>query len=144
MVNARQFSRVVRSLGKVPSQITSGLAVDLSQEIQDNFDRGVDPYYRDWRPLAASTLARGRTPPPLTDTGRGRRSVVVRPAKGAGIQLTVGSSYMPYHQFGAPPRLPRRAFLPTRTLPPTWAEIWQSHLDARAAKVWRAGGGRVT
>lgn len=142
MVDARRFSRVVRSLGRVPSQISRAVADDIAQEIQDNFDRGVDPFYRTWRPLAPATLRRGRTPPPLTDTGRGRRSISVKPLGGAGITIRVGSSYMPYHQFGAP-NLPRRAFLPTRTLPPTWEEIFQHHLDRRAAEVWRKGGGRA-
>jgi phage gpG-like protein len=129
---ALEFSNALRASIRVPSQIATPLAKAISKDIQQNFDIGQDPYEKKWKPLKKSTLRKGRTPPPLTDTGAGRKSVKVKPSKDAGIIITVGVSYMKYHQTGAP-NLARRSFLPTSTLPKTWKLYW----DAEMAKAVR-------
>lgn len=162
--NARKFSAAILELARIPSQVSAQAARDLSKEIQRNFDRGVDPFGKAWKPLAKSTIAKGRRAPPLTDTGEGRRSVVVRPAVGAGIQITVGLVRMLYHQFGGASHLrgrggsykqrhtnkrfgtsadlssrrgnpPKRSFLPFDEMPERWIQIYQASLDTVLAKL---------
>lgn len=165
-MNAARFSKALRELARVPSQATAAIARDLNKEIQRNFDRGVDPYGRKWRPLAKSTLKRGRHPPPLTDTGSGRSSVVMRPSAGAGLKLTIGVLYMLYHQFGGASHLrgsggsyrlrklnknfgrdrdrssgrenpPKRSFAPFEHLPAKWLLIIGRRLEEQAKRVMR-------
>lgn len=155
--NARKFSAAILELARIPSQVSAQAARDLSKEIQRSFDKGVDPFGKPWKPLAKATIAKGRRPPPLTDTGAGRRSVIVRPAVGAGIQITVGLVRMLYAQFGGKSHLrghrknkkfgtsadlsaargnpPKRSFLPFDEMPPRWIQIYQSSLDAVLGKL---------
>lgn len=163
MTNARRFSAALREMARVPSRVSTAIAKDISREIQKNFSAGVDPYGRAWRQLAKSTIKAGRHPPPLTDTGEGRRSVVVKAAQGAGINIVVGVLYMLYHQFGGASHLrgpggsyrkrrknknfgrdkdrsagrgnpPKRSFLPFERMPPKWEAIWEKHLKAMLRK----------
>jgi phage gpG-like protein len=99
-VNAKRLSALVRKLATVPSKASSKIAQDLNREIQRNFSAGVDPFGRKWKKLAPATLEGGRHPPPLTDTHAGRKSVTVKPMRGAGVMIVVGLLYMIYHQFG--------------------------------------------
>ncbi len=163
MTNARRFSAALREMARVPSRVSAAIARDISKEIQKNFDAGVDPYGRKWRALAQSTIDNGRQAPPLTDTGAGRRSVVVRATSGAGIEIVVGLVRMIYHQFGGASHLrgpggsyrkrrknknfgrdkdrsagrgnpPKRSFLPFERMPPKWERIWEKHLKAMLRK----------
>ncbi len=146
-INAAKLAKIVRDLGKVPSQAARGLAKDLNKEIQRGFTQGTDPFGRRWRKLADSTLARGRHPPPLTDTRKGRRSVKAAPMAGAGIRITIGVLYMIYHLLGGPKserfkngQPPKRSFLPLGTqLPPRWLEIIDKGMGKAARKVWNRG-----
>lgn len=126
-------TRAFRELASIPSKIARNVADRIAKNIQKRFDLGQDPYGKPWQPLAPATLRKGRHPPPLTDTGRGRASIKVRPTRGAGIGISVGTDYMWRHQKGSP-RLPRRAFLPTNTLPKEWSEIYRDELEKRIAK----------
>lgn len=161
--NARRFARALREeLARLPSQIARDVSVKIGAEIQRNFDRGVDPYGRAWRPLAKSTIERGRFNPPLTDTGEGRDSISVEPASGAGIKILVGLTRMLYHQFGGKSHLrggrrnrafgtaadlsagrnspPKRSFLPFDRIPPRWVELYQESLDELSARAQRRLG----
>lgn len=133
---AREFSQALRFLVKVPSQITPQVAKRLKWEILQNFDKGQDAYRKRWAPLKPSTLKRGRFPPPLTDTGAGKRGIVVTPSSGAGIQIVSNVPYMRRHQLGAPrANLVVRAFLPTGVLPKRWNQIIQEEYDKTIKKV---------
>lgn len=168
-INAKRFAKVVRDLGRLPSKASAQVAKDLSAEIQRNFERGIDPYGKRWRPLADSTLDRGRHAPPLTDTGHGRASVRVKSKRGAGIMIVVGVLYMIYHQFGGASHLrgpggsyakrhknkafgrdkdrssgrnhpPRRSFLPHgNQMPPRWLAIIERAYSTAAKRTWRSG-----
>lgn len=161
--NARRFARALREeLARLPSQIARDVAVKIGNEVQRNFDRGVDPYGRPWRKLAKSTIERGRHAPPLTDTGEGRDSISVEPASGAGIKILVGLTRMLYHQFGGKSHLsggrrnrafgtgadlsrgrerpPKRSFLPFDRIPARWVELYQDSLDALSAQAQRRLG----
>lgn len=162
-IDARKFSQVMRNMTRIPSRVATKVAEDLSDEIQSNFDRGVDPYGRPWRELAESTLERGRHAPPLTDTRTGRDSISVRAMAGAGVRIVVGVLYMIYHQFGGASHLrgpggsyrlrhknkhfgrdkdrggprrekpPKRSFLPFNGLPASWRRI----VERRMAQILR-------
>lgn len=161
-INAKRLSQLVRDLGRVPSQASSRIAQDLNREIQNNFTRGVDPFGRKWRGLASSTIEGGRHNPPLTDTGRGRRSVTAKSMRGAGVMIVVGVLYMIYHQFGGKSHLPghkrnkhfgrdkdrssgrerppRRSFLPQGgEFPKRWVAIIERVYQATMIKAWRRG-----
>lgn len=97
----------------------------IERAIDSCFTLGTDPYGQTWAPLAKSTMAKGRTPPPLTDTGKMRGSVVVY-AMMQTIHAWVADP-AGYHQRGTK-YMPARAVLPDeRGLPPAWeAEIRES------------------
>jgi len=167
-INAKRFSKVLRAMAQAPSKATTAIARDINIEIQRGFDRGEDPYGKKWRGLADSTIEAGRHNPPLTDTGRGRASVVVSPTVNAGLKLTIGVLYMIYHQFGGPSHLrgpggsyrlrkknkdfgrdkdrsggrenpPKRSFVPFDRMPRTWGEIILARIEEAAGKALRRG-----
>ncbi len=167
-IDARRFSQVLRALAQVPAQAAAKSARDLNREIQRNFDRGVDPYGKPWKKLARSTKRRGRSDPPLTHTGRGRRSVKIMPMAGAGLRLVIGVLYMIYHQFGGMSHLkgpsgtsvdrkknpnfgrdkdrggkrnnpPKRSFAPFEKIPRVWGEIVIGNIEALAKKAFGRG-----
>lgn len=109
------------------------MAKRISWDIQANFDLGRDPYRKTWAPLAPSTIKRGRFPPPLTDTRKGRQGVKVKPMQSGGIKLLNSVDYMGIHQKGAP-NIPRRSFFPDNTLPKRWNEIWEEELEKALEK----------
>jgi phage gpG-like protein len=125
---AKQFSKALSDLVKVPSQIAPAVAKKINRELQRQFDAGVDPYGRPWAPLRPATIAKGRHHPPLTDTHAGRNSVKAHATQDAGVQITVGVGYMGIHQAGDLPRMVARKFLPTRGLPSGWRDIWELEL----------------
>lgn len=161
-INAKRLSQLVRKLAAVPSQASAQIARELNAEIQGNFDKGVDPFGRRWKRLAKSTLAKGRHPPPLTDTRRGRESVTAKSMRGAGVMIVVGVLYMIYHQFGGKSHLrghrknknfgrdkdrssgratpPRRSFLPQgNEWPKRWIAIIDRAYTNASLKVWNRG-----
>lgn len=126
--SAREYSRALRSLINVPAQVAKDVVKEINFEIQAGFDAGRDPYRRPWAPLAPSTLKRRpwRGFPPLTDTREGRRGVKAKAVSGAGVQITSSVAHLNVHQFGNPPRLPARPFLPKGVLPKSWAARYQA------------------
>lgn len=98
--------------------------------IEEQFNSGSGPDGNAWAALAPSTVAQGRTPPPLTDTGSMRRSASVSPTKGIRVRLSKPAGY---HQSGTS-RMAQRAIVPTgNVLPARWA----SAVSEAAMKVLR-------
>ncbi len=93
-INAKRFSKIMRDMARVPSRSAAGIARDIEREIQRNMSASKDPYGRPWK------LKANGKPSILKKSGRGRRSILVRAAAGAGFRLQVGVLYMIYHQFG--------------------------------------------
>lgn len=111
----------INSLAGVPSRAAPQAARAIRRLITRQFNTGTDPFGRGWAPLAASTIARGRRAPPLTDTRRMRRGIRVNLLRPSGIGITVPDPPSRFHQFGTR-KMPRRAILPLRaTLPKSWA-----------------------
>jgi len=122
-----QLADRVADLASVPSRASAKIARELEGLIQEEFDAGRDPYETPWKPLAAATKAKGRTPPPLTDTHRLRDGIRVRPQRPAGVAITVDAPYAAPHQTGwSGPQGdgPARPILPARdVLPPDWDDV---------------------
>lgn len=122
VVSGRPFSDLaasIRKLSAIPSQVAAAAAEKIEAQIQDDFDAGVDPYGDAWAPLMPATLAKGRSAPPLTDTGAMRASVVVQAMAGAGISVTIDDPAV-HHQYGTVHMDARPIFPNQRELPDTW------------------------
>lgn len=96
-------------------------SIEIFETIDSLFTLGADPYGETWAPLAPATIAKGRTAPPLTDTGKMRESLRVNASQSA----IVASIDDPagYHQSGTQ-RMPARPVLPddARGLPDAWRQ----------------------
>lgn len=128
--SAKEFAEVLRyEIPKIPSQASLFVATRLETQVQADFDAGVSPYGKPWRPLAKATLAKGRHPPPLTDTYKGRAGVRVNPLPGAGVAITSVVDYMTYHQDGR--GVPKRQFLPTTNqgLPKRYRDLYAAEVS---------------
>lgn len=125
--------------GATLRRIAERAAVSLRAALEREYATGRTADGRPWAPLAKRTLARGRRPPPLTDTGLMRRGMRAYPAiKRIVLAYTTRLDIAPYHQRGTR-YMPARPVLPVSTrLPRTWAEIIR-----RIAfdEMRRAGGG---
>jgi hypothetical protein len=138
-----ELAEALSRLAAVPSQIAADASERIGDLIQGEFDAGVDPYGHAWKPLAESTIERGRTPPPLTDTTDMRSGIEVRPMAGAGVSITFADP-MPAaaHQTGWSGQQgdgPARPMLPDRGVPDTWEAALE---QASAAATNRAVGRR--
>ena len=127
-----QASRALRDLARVPSRVSPDVARGIKREINRTFREGTDPYGRPLAPLRPATLAKGRHPPPMTDTGRAKRNVTVRAAQGAGVQILSPPHPLIYHFRRLGVRAARK-MLPEGVLPSRYRKVWQRALD-RAAK----------
>ena len=129
-----QASRAIRDLTKVPSQSARPVSVRIKADIERYFSAGEDPYGKAWAPLRPATLAKGRHPPPLTDTHDGRDGITVTPAQGAGVRITSNTSYMVHHMRKSGNRAARK-FLPEGVTPKQWEKIYQEELEKASRKV---------
>jgi hypothetical protein len=134
-----QLDRLAARLGElaeVPSRAARDASASIEELIEEEFDQGADPYEKPWADLAPATLDKGRTPPPLTDSGAMRGTVQVRPLAGAGVGVTIDHP-AGVHQTGwSGPRGsgPSRPVLPARgELPEGWIEA----LERAAEKAFR-------
>lgn len=117
------------------------IALEASIEIFETTDSlfvlGADPYGETWAPLAPATLAKGRTPPPLTDTGAMRESLRVSVTETA-IVASIASP-AGYHQDGTK-YMPARPVLPdyARGLP----DAWRASITDAGQRVFEARWGK--
>lgn len=134
-----KLSENLAKLARVPSQASARVAEGIATLIEHEFDSGTDPYGRKWKPLAPATIAKGRTPPPLTDTGAMRGSVSVRPMPSAGVSLTIDHPAAPHQTgwSGTQGKGPARPILPGRRMPEQWAEVIRAAIDERVREAMR-------
>jgi hypothetical protein len=135
-----QLERNIGLLARVPAQASRDAAERIHGRLQEQFDRGVDPYGNPWAPLRPATIRRGRTSPPLTNTREMRdHELEVRPMAGAGIAVTFNPEAPAlFHQKGTS-RMAARQILPTGTMPAGWNKDLK---DSTAAATKRAMEGR--
>lgn len=132
------LQRTIERLTYVPRRVAVIAAPKLTRLVQAQFRAGTDPYGRPWRGLKASTLAKGRRNPPLTDTRRLRNGTGARPRPGgrAGIELKVGARYGKFHQVGF--RNGKSFVAPRRILPQFGLPLgWSAVLDESTRLAFR-------
>lgn len=117
-------------LARLPSVVSPDVAQAINDKLADQAVDGTDAYSRSHAPLAPSTLAKGRTPPPLWDTGESWAATRARPLSGAGIGITLGG-HLSRHMRPGKGR-PARPVLPRGALPPAWRLAIQAAIERRA------------
>lgn len=122
-----RLANALRKLAAVPSQVSKDAAAEITELLWDEYAAGTDPRGSAWRPLAASTLRKGRKPPPGTETFQMRDSTRAVAGSGAGILLEVGPSYAAYYDAV-------RNIFPRDGLPPSWRLAISKALEARTRK----------
>lgn len=122
----------IADLATVPSRAAARVSKELAGLIEEEFADGKDPYGKAWKPLAQSTLDRGRTPPPLTDSGDMRKSVTVKPMPHAGVGITIDHPAAPHQTgwSGSQGSGPARPILPGRAMPIAWDDAIVEAVDA--------------
>lgn len=133
---------IIERLSSIPARTAVLAAPGINRLIREQFRAGVDPYGRAWADLRPATIARGRRPPPLTDTGKLRDGTRVRPFPGrrAGLQLVVGESYGRFHQTGTS-RMVARRILPQQGMPRAWRAVLLEASRRACQDVSRSIGG---
>lgn len=129
----------IADLAQVPARAAARVAERIHYEMQAEFDQGVDPYGDPWEALAESTVERGRTAPPLTDSRDMRNSLDVRPLQGAGVGITIAHPALP-HQTGWEGPIsdgPARPILPQGSKLP---EAWEDIVDEEVEREFRRAG----
>jgi len=153
-VQAQALLQRVADIIASPARALSLSAMTLRRLVHDTFRDQQDPWGRRWTPHAPATRTlRNRVNAGidiLVDTGTMAGKVEAR-ADANGVEVTVGTDYASYHQFGDPNHtffgrpsapLPQRAFLPVRSpgvadIPATW---WLEILLPVEAALARAAG----
>jgi hypothetical protein len=110
------LAELLDELSQVPSRATKRIAAEIPPLLQEEFSEGRDPYESPWKPLAPSTLAKGRSAPPLTDIGKMRASARAMAVSQTGVGVMIDAP-AGYHQ-ATRPMVPR-----TEELPDTWREV---------------------
>ncbi len=132
-----EVTAALRGLAEVPSRATKTAAPLLLARWRADWRAGKDPHGRAWAPLAPATINKGRTPPPMIETGGTLASAAVRPMRGAGLAITVGG-FASLHMRANRHR-PARPTVPTAGVPSSWRAIIAKAANDQAAK---AVGGR--
>jgi hypothetical protein len=127
----------IRDLAEVPSRAAKKVSAQLAGLLQQEFDAGHDPYGTPWKPLAKTTVDRGRFPPPLTDTYAMRQSAQAKPLKGSGVGVTIAHPAAPHQTGWSGPqgKGPARPILPAKSkLPEDWNEVIEDAVDAEVRR----------
>lgn len=124
-------------LAEVPSRAAKDACIGIRSAIREQFLKGIDPYGKPWESLAPATIAKGRKPPPMTDTGTMKLGMQVRPMGGSGIAVTSDAEYLGFHQGQGSPNanVPPRHVLPEGELPETWEDAIDDALDDHFGRV---------
>jgi hypothetical protein len=121
-MNIIGLRRALKELAGVRSSMAPFVADAVTARLRVGFLSGVDPYGSPWAPLRPATLAKGRHPPPLTDTGKLSSGTRGKPMRGSGVAIIVPDlHYAGYHMTGTS-RMAARPYLPTKGLPATWRD----------------------
>ena len=136
----------------VPSRASAGASERIAAVIDDQFERGVDPYGEPWEPLSPLTraLRPWRHDPALTDTRKLRDGIRVAPLQSGGVGITFSVDYAVHHQFGAPnnrflnpsggeAEIPRRAIVPEEAIgfSESWSNAIKESVEEAFAKATR-------
>ena len=130
------LAKTLHGASDVVRDVAAEAAIELRLTVDSQFTLGCDPFGIAWAPLAPRTLAKGRTPPPLTDTGKMRASLQIA-VTGESIRLSMDGP-AEYHQGGGG-TLPQRKIFPDSSdpLPPAYEAAITDALRAVSDR-WRA------
>lgn len=120
-----RLKETLRRLSELPQQVAREAKPAIDRQLREEFLNGTDPYGRPWAPLKPSTLATGRKPPPLTDSGALKRGTRVELRRRNGLVLLTGPHGY-FHQVGfrvGRTRVPPRRVLPQFGFPIGWKLI---------------------
>lgn len=107
-------------LARVPAVVSRDAARGIKNQIDMDTSSGLDCYGKPFAPLKPSTLAKGRRPPPMVDTGASLEQTSVRPLRGAGIAIVLGGAYE--HHLRRTANREARQVVPVRAgIPATWS-----------------------
>lgn len=127
---------LAKALGDLPDLIEEAgreVAPVIREFIEEEFHAGEDPNGSAWADLAASTRRKGRSWPPLTDTGNMAGSVEVESNSSNFITITVDAP-AEYHQYGTR-YMPQRQILPDESqLPEKWEQAVRDAAEAALDK----------
>ena len=107
----------LQALDNIPQIALKRSELRIKRLVEAQLDQGRDPYGETWAPLAPATVAKGRNPPPLTNTGAMRKSLQVT-ASGASITCSIDDPAF-FHQ-GGTKNMPARKIFPAEGIPPEW------------------------
>jgi hypothetical protein len=122
-----ELEKLLEDTDGLTREVNKAAADGIRKELERQYDKGVDPYNEAWADLAPSTIARGRTNPPLSDTHEMRRGTTVRGVGGiGGIRVRINKPSNPlvplFHQKGTE-NMPARKVVPDAgTLSPAWEQ----------------------
>lgn len=120
-LNALGLSKSYAQLARVHPAVVTAVAKPLTLQLQRGFESGTNPYGAPFAQLTAGSIRRGRTPPPLTETGALKASAVLIPTP-SGLIRHLGPYYGFYHMAGTKWMVKRRYF-PDAGLPSAWLDI---------------------
>lgn len=129
------LSAALSGADEIVRDVAAESVIELRHAVDSQFTLGTDPYGNAWEPLAPVTIGKGRTPPPLTDTGKMRDSLQVT-VTGESIRFSMGGPAV-YHQHGGV-RLPQRKIFPgdPDPIPPIYEAAITDALRAVSAR-WK-------
>jgi len=128
---ANEIHNIVIALGALADMPEIALrlaAPKIAASIAKQFDEGRDAYGNAWAPLSLSTIQKGRSPPPLTDTTKMRGTVKVEPRGADQLVAYVADDPALFHQYGTK-NMPARPILPTGEVPEAWANVIQESVE---------------
>lgn len=132
----------VDELARMPRKLAVACAPLITQLLRGGFATGRDPYGRPWRALRPATLAKGRRPPPLTDTRELADGTMAKALNGnrAGLHLVVGAKYGAFHQVGfrvGKTKVGPRRILPAFGMPASWRQVFAEQAKRLAREAGR-------
>jgi Phage virion morphogenesis family len=83
-----RVTEALRELSEVLPRAEETIASGMQEELAHEFATGTDPYGTLWAPLRPATVAKGRSAPPLTASGRMAASAQAR-AERDGVAVTI-------------------------------------------------------
>jgi len=137
-VNLADFpllAATIRGLLTIPSSASREAAAGIKNQIDLDTSSGLDCYGKPFAPLAASTIAKGREPPPMIATGGSLDQTTVKPSPGAGVNVQLGGHYE--HHMKATANRPARRILPVGARPATWNARIKRAVDAAFKRAMR-------
>ncbi len=90
-----QLAQRLRKMAGVPQRTAFLFAPELAAFLREGFESGTTPFGEPFKPLKASTLKKGRKPPPLTASGAAKSALTVTP-KGTTDKASL-PGYLRYH-----------------------------------------------